>query len=76
MAVKRNIEYETLVQLVEQLSEQEQKDLIRRLLSHPANVRPLKVEEKIQLLDAAKLSDPLNEVPSIRREDWYNDDGR
>ena len=76
MAVQLNIPYETLIELVEQLPEQQQKDLIARLLTDYAQQRPLTAEEKIQLLDAAKLSMPVNEEPSIRREDWYGDDGR
>jgi hypothetical protein len=76
MAVQLDIEYENLVQLVQQLSDDEQKRLIERILSQRAAVRPLTVEEKIQLLDAAKLNNLINEMPSIRREDWYDDDGR
>jgi hypothetical protein len=76
MAVQLNIEYDQLVELVEQLSEIQQQDLIVRILSQRAQQRPLTADEKIQLLDAAKLHNPMNETPSIRREDWYGDDGR
>lgn len=84
MALQHPIRYEQLVELVEQLSEEQQKDLIKRLLTrdvtHPrsrlAQQRPLTVEEKLKLLDAVKLNVAVNEEPSIRRVDWYNDDGR
>jgi hypothetical protein len=76
MAVQLSIEYEKLVELVEQLSEEQQRDLIRRLLLKRAEQRELTKEEKIQLLDASKLSIPVKEEPSVRRVDWYDDDGR
>lgn len=76
MGVQLEITYEKLVELVDQLSEDKQRDLISHLLDQHAQQRPLTKEEKLQLLDAAKLSVPINEEPSIRREDWYGDDGR
>ncbi len=76
MAVQLNIDYSEVVQLVEQLSEEQQRDLITQILTHRARQRPLTAEEKIQLLDAAKLHNPVNEAPSIRRSDWYDDNGR
>lgn len=76
MALQLPIQYEQLIELVEQLSEEQQQDLIRRLLTRSAHQRPLTVEEKLQLLDAVKLDVAVNEEPSIRRVDWYDDDGR
>ena len=76
MRLKVSIEYDQLVELVGQLSDAQQKDLIARLLSQQAQERSLTTEEKIQLLDAAKLHNAVNEMPSVRREDWYGDDGR
>lgn len=76
MAIQLSIEYSDLVELVGQLSEAQQQDLITQILTHRARQRPLTPEEKIQLLDAAKLQNPVNEAPSVRRVDWYNDDGR
>lgn len=76
MALQLPIRYEQLVELVEQLSEEQQKDLIKRLLTRQAQQRPLTVEEKLKLLDAVKLNVAVNEEPSIRRVDWYGDDGR
>lgn len=76
MALQLPIRYEQLVELVEQLSEEQQKDLIKRLLTRQGQQRPLTVEEKLKLLDAVKLNVAVNEEPSIRRVDWYGDDGR
>jgi hypothetical protein len=80
MALQLPIRYEQLVELVEQLSEEQQKDLMKRLLTRDvtrlAQQRQLTVEEKLKLLDAVKLDITINEEPSIRRVDWYNDDGR
>lgn len=73
MALHLPIRYE---QLVEQLSEDQQKDLIKRLLTRQAHQRPLTIEEKMRLLDAVKLDIGVNQEPSVRREDWYGDDGR
>ena len=76
MAIQLEIDYRQLVQLVDQLSEAEQNDLIRQVLLRRAEKRPLTSEEKMRLFDAAKIySEVLNE-PSMRREDWYDDDGR
>ena len=74
MVVQLNIEYDKLVELVKQLPQAQQKDLIARLLT--AQERPLTAEEKIQVLDAAKLHHTVNEEPSVRRADWYGDDAR
>ncbi len=76
MAIQLNIDYSEVVQLVEQLSEEQQKDLIAQILTQRARQRPLTAEEKIQLLDAAKLHNPVNQTPSVRRSDWYDDNGR
>lgn len=74
MALQLPIHYEQLVELVEQLSEAQKNDLIKRLLTQQSQQRPLTVEEKIKLLDAVKLDVGINQEPSIRRVDWYDDD--
>lgn len=76
MALKLPVHYEQLIELVEQLSEEQQNDLIARLLTRQAQHRPLSVDEKIRLLDAMKLDVAVREEPSVRRVDWYGDDGR
>ena len=75
MAVQLTIPYETLVALVEQLPEAEQKALIERVLSMNAAATASRTE-RLAAYHAAIMSVPLNEEPSIRREDWYDDDGR
>lgn len=75
MAVKLNISYETLVELVAQLSDAQQQDLMERL-RQMADRPALTAEEKKALFQSAQLDIPVKEVPSIRREDWYDDDGR
>ena len=76
MAVLLRIEYDQLVDLVEQLPYEQQKQLIARLLVKQADKRPLTADEKIALLHAAQIDGAVNETPSPRREDWYGDDGR
>lgn len=76
MAVQLTIDYDQLLELIDQLSEAQRKALIVRLLRQQAQEHTLTAEEKIQLLDAAKLHLAVNEQPSMRREDWYDDDGR
>jgi hypothetical protein len=70
------VSFEEVVELVDRLSEEQQNELIKHLMMRQAQQRPLTVEEKIKLLDAAKIHIPINEEPSVRREDWYSDDGR
>lgn len=74
MAVQLNIPYETLVELVKQLPSEEQESLIQALQqpkqSFSENARKALFDEL--LLDTTQ----LKQEPSIRREDWYGDDGR
>ena len=76
MTVQLGIDYEQVIQLVEQLSQAEQDDLISKLLLRRAEQRPLTVEEKLRLFDLAKIHAEVKQTPSPRREDWYDDDGR
>ncbi len=73
MALQLSIQYEQLVALVEQLSEEQREDLIQRLLALQAQHS---IEDKLKLLDTLKLDVPVHEEPSVRRVDWYADDGR
>lgn len=75
MAVQLTIPYETLVELVGQLSEAEQRALLERLLSGKQAVT-LTQSQRLAAYHASIMSVPLREEPSIRREDWYDDDGR
>lgn len=71
MAVQLNIPYETLVALIEQLPAQQRQELLVRLLK-TTETRHLSQQEKQALFRASILSVPVNEAPSIRREDWYD----
>lgn len=75
MAVQLNIPYETLLNLVDQLPEEQQQALLQHLMKR-AGERTLTTDEKLALYHASIMDNPVNEAPSIRREDWYDDDGR
>ena len=75
MAVQLNIPYETLLGLIDQLPEEQKRDLLTQLLQQTRD-RKLTTEEKLVLYHASILHNTVNEEPSIRREDWYDDDGR
>jgi hypothetical protein len=75
MTVHLNVPFETLVELVEQLPIQQQQDLLRRIQQRTQHNRQA-IEEKMALLRAAQVDVAVNQEPSPRREDWYDDDGR
>lgn len=49
--------------------------LIMRLFTRVAKYRPLSLSEKLRLDDAAKLEREIVNQPSVRRKDWYAEDG-
>lgn len=61
--------------LVDGLSPQQQTELTAHLL-RTAQKRQLSAQEKMTLLRAAQIDVEVIQEPSIRREDWYDDDGR
>jgi len=67
------VAYTTVVKLAEQLSIEEQQALIQHLQTLS---RELTVNEKIALFRASILDIPFKEEPPLRRENWYDDDGR
>jgi hypothetical protein len=73
MAVQLAISYQTLVELIEQLPPEEQQDLLLRLQGH-AKRRALTGDEWKALFDSIKISTPVGDSFSLRREDWYDDD--
>ncbi|GAB4432146.1 MAG: hypothetical protein KatS3mg051_0894 [Anaerolineae bacterium] len=75
MAVQLTISYETLVALIEQLSDEQRQDLMRRLREHTGPQR-LNANDRLRMLRAAQINQAVKEEPSLRREDWYDDDGR
>jgi hypothetical protein len=68
-----NITFDEVVKLAEQLSPDDQKALISHL-QQLAHHRELTFHERRQLLEASILSIPVVNEPSLRREDWYDDD--
>jgi len=66
---------EKIVELVDRLTPQEQTALTAHLLE-AARKRQLSVQEKMRLLRAAQIDVTVLEEPSVRREDWYGEDGR
>ena len=70
-----DITFEEIVDLVDRLSPIEQTQLTTHLLES-AQKRQLSVDEKMRLLRSVQIDAEVNEEPSIRREDWYGDDGR
>lgn len=76
MAVQLNIPYETLVELVEQLPPEQQRNLALRLLDKKKERALSKAEWKAAF---ESMTVDVGEVLpgySDRREDWYDDDGR
>jgi hypothetical protein len=69
------IPYETLVELAQQLPIEQQQDLIRRLQER-AQSDSDNTAEKMYRLKQAQISVAVKKDPSIRRQDWYADDGR
>jgi hypothetical protein len=71
-----DISYDEIVRLAEQLPRAQQVELIDHLLKRAAE-HPLTTEERLALLEATVID--LGQVApdiSMRREDWYGDDGR
>ena len=76
MAVQLDIPYETLVALVEQLSDEQQQDLLHRLLDK-ARTRQRSKNERLALLESLTIDlGAVSPDYSDRREDWHGDDGR
>ena len=69
-----NITFDELVELVDQLSSDDQIALMEHLQQR-AKQRVLSVDEKMRLLRAVQLRIEVNQEPSIHREDWYDDEG-
>jgi len=75
-----DVDYEQVVQLAEQLTVEQQQQLISRLLVQKSQQQRLSAEEKMQILRAARVhaETEINKQidMSDRREDWYGEDGR
>ena len=76
MAVQLTIEFDKLIELVDQLPIDQQRNLMHHLAQKAEN-RILTSQEKVELLNATVHD--LGLIPagfSFSREDWYSDDGR
>ncbi len=69
------VDYQAVVQLVDQLSAEQKQALIAHL-QKSAKERELNFEEWKALFDSLKISSPVGKDFSLNREDWYGDDGR
>ncbi len=67
MSVRLQIPYSTLLSLVDQLPEEQQRDLLRHLQQRVGRDE-LSAQDKMRLLRAAQLDVAVNEVPSPRRD--------
>ena len=74
MSVQLTVSYDALLGLVDQLPPEERGALLRHLLDQVER-RALTDEEWLAAFRACMIDRPIREVPSARREDWY-DDGR
>lgn len=70
-----DITLDQIIEWADALSPQDQTQLTAHLLDI-ATKRHLTVSEKITLLRSVQIDVAVVEEPSIRREDWYGDDGR
>ena len=75
MALQLTLDYPQLLMLVEQLDEAQQQALLVHLLNKSSSP-VLSSQERKALYRASILTHSVNKAPSMRREDWYGDDGR
>lgn len=62
--------------LTDEITKQHDNDLVARLLMRIGKQRQLTLDEQLRLVDAVRLDWKVKEEPSVRRADWYGDDGR
>jgi hypothetical protein len=67
--------YAEVIKLVDQLTLTEQRALVE-YLQEQAKEKLLSSEQWNMLFDSLKTEIPLGDSFSLRREDWYGDDGR
>ena len=75
MTVQLGISFETLVNLIDQLSPEERQDLARRL-GVSARHAPGATEDWQAAFRALAIALPLGGPVPLRRAEWYDDDGR
>jgi hypothetical protein len=78
MGVQLTVNYEQVIELVEQLTQEQQQALAAQILARQNQQRPLTAEEKMQILRAARVHIQADQPVDMsdRREDWYGEDGR
>jgi hypothetical protein len=69
------VTYDKVVELADQLTPDERQALIA-YLQERSKQHELTSSQWNMLFDAMKISVPLGDTFSLRREDWYDDDGR
>ena len=62
--------------LTKEVTKKYDNDLVARLLMRIGKQRQLTLAEQFRLVDAVRLDWKVKEEPSVRRADWYGDDGR
>ncbi len=62
--------------LAAEITKSHDNDLVARLLMRVGNQRKLTLAEQFRLADAVSLDWKVKEEPSVRRADWYGDDGQ
>ena len=62
--------------LAAEITKSHDNDLVARLLMRIGKQRKLTLAEQFRLVDAVRLDWKVKEEPSVRRADWYGDDGR
>lgn len=75
MVAGSRVPFETLVELIEQLSPAQQRQLMARLQARSRG-HTLSPAEKMALIRSVQADVAVIHVPSVRREDWYDDTGR
>ena len=62
--------------MTEEVTKKHDNDLVARLLMRVGKQRQLTLAEQFRLADAVRLDWKVKNQPSVRRADWYGDDGR
>lgn len=75
MTVQLTIPFEALLEAIENLSPEE-KAVIASLVQPPSEPPALTADEKLRRLQAVMVTTAPGAQFSMRREDWYGDDGR
>lgn len=64
-----------LLRAIDQLSPEDQA-VLSRYLQTQTHPQTLSADRKMALMRAAQIHAQISEEPSVRRVDWYSDDGR